>query len=59
MEENIKQEIPESAEPKQAPAEPKKEKKEAEFSVAWHLKVLAVIYVLLAVFYVILKIVLK
>ncbi|PKL92499.1 MAG: hypothetical protein CVV21_01720 [Candidatus Goldiibacteriota bacterium HGW-Goldbacteria-1] len=59
MEDNIKQEVPAPAEPKQAPVEPKKEKKEAEFSVAWHLKVLAVIYVLLAVFYIILKIVLK
>jgi len=57
MEDNVKQEAAASAQNK--PAEPKKEKKEAEFSAAWHLKVLAVIYVLLAVFYVILKIVLK
>lgn len=54
MEENIKQETT------QAPAdEPKKEKKDAEFSAAWHLKVLAVIYAVLAVFYVLLKIFLK
>jgi hypothetical protein len=57
MEDYVKQEAAASAQNK--PAEPKKEKKEAEFSAAWHLKVLAVIYVLLAVFYVILKIVLK
>ncbi|HPI03086.1 MAG TPA: hypothetical protein PLB12_10515 [Candidatus Goldiibacteriota bacterium] len=54
MEENIKQEAIQA----QA-GEPKKEKKDAEFSVAWHLKVLAVIYAALAVFYVLLKIFLK
>jgi hypothetical protein len=45
-----------------APAQPEmagKKKKTEEFSVAWHLKALAVIYVILAVFYVILKITLK
>ncbi len=54
MEENIKQE-----EIQAQAAEPKKEKKDAEFSAAWHLKVLAVIYAALAVFYILLKIFLK
>lgn len=35
------------------------EKKEEEFSVRWHLKTLAVIYVILGVFYILLKIFLK
>jgi hypothetical protein len=34
-------------------------KNDAEFSLNWHLKVLAVIYACLAVFYVLLKIFLK
>jgi hypothetical protein len=44
------------------PAQPEtavKKKKTEEFSIAWHLKALAVIYVILAVFYVILKLTLK
>jgi len=34
-------------------------KKDEEFSLKWHLKVLAVIYVILGIFYIILKIFLK
>jgi hypothetical protein len=42
----------------EARAKPEK-KADEEFSLAWHIKVLAVIYACLAVFYVILKIALK
>jgi len=37
----------------------KEKKKEKEFSVRWHLKVLAIIYAVLFIFYLILKITLK
>jgi|GEM_PF-1066349 hypothetical protein len=37
--------------------EPKK--KDAEFSIAWHLKILAIIYVLLGALYLVLKFTLK
>jgi hypothetical protein len=37
--------------------EPKK--KDAEFSIAWHLKILAIIYVLLGALYLVLKLTLK
>jgi hypothetical protein len=43
----------------QAPAAKPEKKGEEEFSIAWHLKVLAVIYVVLGIFYVILKLTLK
>ncbi len=44
----------------QAPApEVKAKKADAEFSMAWHLKVLAVIYVILGILYVVLKFTLK
>jgi len=36
-----------------------KKKKADEFSLEWHLKALAVIYVILGVFYVVLKVTLK
>jgi hypothetical protein len=39
--------------------QPEKKKGAEEFSVAWHLKVLAVIYVILGILYVILKFTLK
>ena len=46
-----------------APAQPQPEKAQKpadeEFSLAWHLKVLAVIYVALGIFYIILKVTLK
>ena len=44
----------ERQEPKETPV-----KKEEEFSLSWHIKVLAVIYAGLAVLYVLLKIFLK
>lgn len=54
MEENVQQ-------PPAVQAQPvKSEKKgEEEFSIAWHLKVLMVIYVVLGIFYLILKLTLK
>jgi hypothetical protein len=47
--------------PAAVPQQPVKTEKQhdEEFSLAWHLKVLAVIYVVLGIFYVILKIALK
>lgn len=43
-----------------AEAQSRPEKKaDEEFSLAWHIKVLAVIYACLAVFYIILKVALK
>ncbi len=39
--------------------QPKEKKKDEEFSIKWHLKVLAVIYVILGILYIILKIYLK
>jgi len=49
------------AQPQQPlPAAPLQQKKvDAEFSMKWHLKVLAVIYAVLGVFYIMLKIFLK
>jgi hypothetical protein len=38
---------------------PRPEKAEEEFSVKWHLKTLAVIYVILGVFYILLRVFLK
>ncbi len=42
----------------EVPAE-KKKKKSDEFSLEWHLKVLAVIYIILGIFYILLKVFLK
>ena len=44
--------------PAPAPQQPEK-KKDEEFSLAWHLKTLAVIYAVLGVFYIILRLTLK
>lgn len=56
MEQNIQQPAAQPAAPQQ---EKPAKKGEEEFSIAWHLKVLAVIYVVLGIFYVILKLTLK
>ncbi len=39
--------------------EQKQKKKDEEFSLKWHLKILAVIYILLGILYIILRIYLK
>ena len=66
MEENIQQSQQPAPQPVQqpvvqpAPQQAKPEKKgEEEFSIGWHLKVLAAIYAVLFVFYLILKFTLK
>ncbi len=59
MNENIQQvnQIPSSQDIKQE--QPKEKKKDEEFSIKWHLKVLAIIYVILGILYIILRIYLK
>ena len=51
--------IPEAQPPAAQEKQPEKKKKDEEFSIAWHIKVLAVIYVLLGILYVVLKFTLK
>lgn len=58
MEQNIQQPAPQPAQPQPQP-EKQSKKGEEEFSIAWHLKVLAVIYVALGIFWVVLKLTLK
>jgi hypothetical protein len=60
MEENIQQQPvqQQAIQPQVQQAKPEKKGGE-EFSIAWHLKVLAVIYVVLGIFYLILKFTLK
>jgi hypothetical protein len=58
MEENILQPQPVQPQPAPQPAKPEK-KADDEFSIAWHLKVLAGIYVVLGIFFIILKVTLK
>ena len=61
-EENREQEAAQEQDAQAAAPEPaaEQEKKQpGEFSAAWHLKTLAVIYVCLGVFYILLKIFLK
>lgn len=43
----------------QQPAKPVLKKKDEEFSLKWHLKVLAIIYVILGILYIILRVYLK
>jgi len=59
--EEITQPQQQPAQPAAPQAQPEKagKKGEEEFSIAWHLKVLAVIYVILGIFYLILKFTLK
>ena len=50
------------AQPQQPAAQekqPEKKSNDGEFSVAWHLKALAVIYVILGILYIVLKVTLK
>ena len=48
-----------AAQPAAAEKQPEKKKPDEEFSIAWHMKVLAVIYVILGILYVVLKFTLK
>lgn len=58
MEQDTQQPLQQPAQPQQEQARPER-KGEEEFSIAWNLKILAVIYVILGVFYLILKVTLK
>jgi len=56
---NTQENAPLPQQPAVQDKQPEKKKGDEEFSFAWHIKVLAVIYVILGILYVVLKLTLK